>query len=63
MIYGSKFYLQNIWENKNNYPVWLAHYTSNKLTDYEGDYYIWQMCNDGRVDGIETDVDIDVMFT
>ena len=60
MLYSSKFYLENIWENKNNYPVWLAHYTNN--TNYEGNYYIWQMCNDGKISGIDGNVDIDIMY-
>ena len=60
MLYSSKFYLENIWTNKHNYPVWLAHYTNN--TNYEGDYYVWQMCNDGIIDGINGDVDIDILY-
>ncbi len=60
MLYSSKFYLETIWTNKNNHPVWLAHYTSK--TNYEGDYMIWQLCNDGHIDGINGDVDIDVMY-
>lgn len=62
MLYGSKFYLESIWENKNEYPVWLAHYTNNALTDYKEDFKIWQMCSDGNIDGIDGDVDINVMF-
>lgn len=62
MLYGSKFYLQSIWENKKEYPVWLAHYTSDTMTDYKGEFFIWQLCSDGKIDGIEGDVDIDVMF-
>ncbi len=60
MLYSSKFYLENIWENKNDYPVWLAHYTNE--TNYKGKYKIWQMCNDGVIDGINGDVDIDIMY-
>ena len=60
MLYSSKFYLENIWSNKNNYPVWLAHYTNE--TNYKGDYYIWQMCNDGIIEGINGDVDINIMY-
>lgn len=60
MLYSSKFYLENIWENKNDYPVWLAHYTDE--TNYAGKYKIWQMCNDGVIDGINGDVDIDIMY-
>ncbi len=60
MLYSSKFYLENIWINKNDYPVWLAHYTDE--TSYKGKYKIWQMCNDGVIDGINGDVDIDIMY-
>ena len=42
------------------YPVWLAHYTSQ--TNYEGKYIMWQMCNTGRIDGINGDVDIDILY-
>ena len=59
MLYSSKFYLETIWEN-GNYPVWLAHYT--KETDYQGKYKIWQLCNNGRISGINGDVDIDIMY-
>lgn len=58
MLYGSKYYLQNIWDS--TYPVWLAHYT--KETNYEGPYTIWQLCDNGKVDGINGAVDIDVMY-
>ena len=60
MLYSSKFYLENIWINKNEYPVWLAHYTNQ--TNYEGNYFLWQMSNVGRVDGISGDVDIDILY-
>lgn len=60
ILYSSKSYLERIWENKNNETVWLAHYTSQ--TSYKGDYYIWQMSNIGKIDGIKTDVDIDILY-
>lgn len=62
MLYSSKFYLESIWKNKNKYPVWLAHYTNNTKTDYEGEFKMWQMCSDGQIPGINGDVDINVMF-
>lgn len=58
MLYGSKYYLQSIWDL--DYPVWLAHYTNK--TNYEGDYDIWQLCQDGKIDGINGAVDIDIMY-
>lgn len=59
MLYSSKNYLENIWD-KQDYKVWLAHYTNK--TNYQGEYYIWQMCSDGRIDGINGDVDIDILY-
>ena len=61
MLYSSKFYLENIWTNELNYPVWLAHYVDDK-TDYKGNYLIWQLCSNGRVDGIYGDVDMNIMY-
>ena len=60
MLYSSKYYLENIWTNKLNYPVWLAHYTNK--TNYKGDYMMWQLSNTGKIDGIYGDVDINVLY-
>ena len=60
MLYSSKFYLETIWTNKENHPVWLAHYTLK--TDYKGNYNIWQLSNTGQIDGINGNVDIDIMY-
>lgn len=60
MLYSSKNYLENVWYPVD-FPVWLAHYTDN--TDYSGEYKVWQLCNNGRVDGIVDNlVDIDIMY-
>lgn len=59
MLYSSKNYLVNIWY-PTKYKTWLAHYTDK--TNYEGSYYIWQMCETGKVSGINGDVDIDIMY-
>ena len=60
MLYASKFYLQNVWENPDSNTVWLAHYTEQ--TDYDGNYFIWQRCNTGYVDGIDGYADFDVFI-
>ena len=60
MIYSSKYYLENIW-NLNKYPTWLAHYT--KQTNYDREYLLWQFSNQGKVNGINTDVDLDILYT
>lgn len=60
MLYSSKTYLEDIWY-KTDTPVWLAHYTSN--TDYQGKYKVWQLCNNGKVSGIDDNlVDINIMY-
>ncbi len=59
MNYGSANYLRNIWDVPQ-YPTWLAHYVDE--TSYEGDYYMWQLTNTGLIDGINTDVDINVLY-
>ena len=58
MLYGSKFYLENFWEDQDFENIWLAHYASN--TSYEG-YMMWQFSNVGRINGIYGDVDLNVM--
>ncbi len=59
MLYSSKFYLEQIWE-PTQYEIWLAQY--NRKVTYEGEYSIWQMSESGRVDGIENDVDMNVLY-
>lgn len=59
MLYGSKNYLNSIWKY-HDYDVWLAHYTDE--TDYDSHYVMWQLCQDGKIDGINTTVDINVLY-
>lgn len=59
LLYSSKNYLEKIW-NPTKHDTWLAHYTSQ--TNYQGKYSIWQMCDTGRIDGINTNVDVDIMY-
>lgn len=59
MLYGSKNYLNSIWKY-HDYDVWLAHYTDQ--TDYDSHYVMWQLCQDGQIDGINTTVDINVLY-
>lgn len=61
MLYGSKYYLENIWRRTDERKIWLAHYTD--WSSYEGDYVMWQTCAWGRVDGVDADVDLDIWFT
>ena len=60
MLYSSKNYLENMWFEVD-FPVWLAHYT--KQTSYQGKYKVWQICDNGVVDGIpDNQVDINIMY-
>ena len=59
-LYGSKNYLEQIWLTLDEYETWLAHY--NSKTTYSKDFTYWQICDNGRIDGINADVDIDIMF-
>ena len=59
MLYSSKNYLENIWL-ETDYDIWLAHYTQK--TDYKKDYKMWQLCDNGVVDGINGLIDIDIMY-
>ena len=59
VLYSSKYYLENIWYS-NNYTNWLAYY-NEEFNNYK-DYYMWQMCSNGKIDGIDGYVDIDIMY-
>lgn len=59
MLYSSKYYLETIWYAEN-YTNWLAYYTTNN--NYKGNYYMWQVCNNGKINGIDGYVDIDVLY-
>lgn len=61
MLYGSKYYLETVWNHRDRRPVWLAHYTD--WSSYKDPYFMWQVCAWGRIDGIDGDVDFDIMFT
>ena len=60
-LYSSKNFLENVWTNEKNHPVWLANYTSS--TSYGGSYYMWQQANTGRIPGINGDVDFNILYT
>ena len=62
MIYSNK----NIFTNKlytgkfDGKLIWLAHYTD--ITDYKGNYNMWQYTSKGKVDGIGEYVDLNVSY-
>ena len=58
MLYSSKFYLENVWENPDENTVWLAHYTEQ--TSYQGNYFMWQRTSRGSISGIDEYADFNV---
>lgn len=56
--YGSKYYLENIWDI--DYPTWLAHYTGK--TNYSKDYKMWQLTENGLISGVQGFVDVNVLY-
>lgn len=62
-VYASKnclTYHFNGPELAKNYDIWVAHY--NNYTDYYGEYHMWQYTGTGRVNGISTTVDMNVLY-
>ena len=60
-VYGSVSYFEYGRLNSNRikqYPVWVAQYY--KKNQYEGDYVGWQYCSDGRINGINGNVDVNM---
>ncbi len=59
-LYNSKYYLNTVWTSAAKHPLWLAHYCNS--TDYQGQFFMWQHGCTGRIDGINGDVDLDVLY-
>ncbi len=60
MLYSSKNFLSNFWYEHSDYPIWLAHYIDE--TTYDGEYAMWQSTCFGKIDGIEGDVDFNILY-
>ncbi len=63
MIYASRDWLYEKLDMSklSGYEVWVAHYTKgNTVTNYTGQYGIWQYTSSGKVSGISGRVDMNV---
>lgn len=60
MLYSSKYYLNHIWNNRKDYPVWQAHYAEETEMDKNG--IMWQFSDKGKVPGITGNVDLDIYY-
>ena len=63
-IYANKNWFDNYLDRdlKSKYTCWIAHYTSSEKVNYEGLYKIWQYSSTGLIDGINGNVDLDIMY-
>lgn len=61
-IYSSKYHLQSYFSEyvRNKYTIWVAQYYTS--CTYTGAYKIWQSSCEGRVNGINGDVDLDTSY-
>ena len=60
MLYGSQYYLDRVWAHTDSRPIWLAQY--NDHPTYEGQFEIWQLSDSGRIDGIDGNVDLNLLY-
>ena len=60
MLYGSQYYLDTVWAHTDTRPIWLAQY--NDYPSYEGQFEIWQLSDSGRIDGIDGNVDLNLLY-
>ncbi len=63
MIYANKVMLEDGMDGKalgEKYEIWLAHYTNR--TTYANHYDFWQYSSRGKIDGISTNVDMNVWY-
>ena len=56
----SKLYNYKLNKKTKKYVTWIAQY--NYTFNYQETYKMWQYTNKGKIDGIDTNVDINVMF-
>ena len=67
MLYAAKNELADDakWETadlEKHYRVWVSHYNTIAETDYAGEYAMWQYTNQGTVDGISGNVDLNIAY-
>ena len=60
MLYGSKYYLDNIWVKTDKKKIWLAQYTDEPT--FDGPFEVWQVSESGQIPGIEGHVDLDILY-
>lgn len=59
-LYSSTNYMDRIWLDEYVKNVWIASYVTK--TNYMGKYFMWQYTNKGKIDGINGDVDLNILY-
>ena len=61
-VYANLNWLENKIERiiRDNYDIWVAQYYSK--CEYEGKYIMWQHTSSGKVNGISTNVDMNILY-
>jgi len=62
MIYTNLDWAQNYYnfDKLQDYPIWFAQYAD--YPDFDRPFIMWQYQDDGKINGINTYVDLDIMF-
>lgn len=62
MIYTNLYWAETYydWNELNDYPIWYAQYAT--YPSFDKPFVMWQYQDDGHVDGIDHDVDLDILF-
>src|SRR5690606_36306698 len=56
------FYKQNLGDEFDAYPLWVAHYYERRQPRIKRDWVFWQHSDRGRVNGITQPVDFNVFY-
>lgn len=62
-IYANKYWLTSLLDAsilEKKYTIWVAQY--NTVNTYQGKYDMWQYTSSGKVNGIEGNVDINILY-
>lgn len=62
MIYTNLYWAETFynWKELEDYPVWFAHYTT--YPGFDRPFVMWQYSDDGRIDGVDRTVDMNLLF-
>lgn len=63
MLYGSEYYLNNVWMDLKDYTIWVAKYSTKEPKIENGNKILmWQNSCTGKIEGIDEEVDLDIYY-